>query len=93
MIENRPGRIRLLLGAGNKSYLLEGADLKHLNALPRLVLEPGEPGTFDNAAADVFAVVRSGSIFYAFYQASDSEGLPAATLTGYSGFYLSYCTC
>jgi hypothetical protein len=45
---------------------------------------------FDNASADVFAVVRSGSIFYAFYQASDTEGLPAAaTLTGYSGFYLS----
>jgi len=89
VIENRPGHVRLLLGAGNKTYLLEGVDLKHLNALPRLVLEPGEPGTFDNTSADVFAVVRSGSIFYAFYQASDSEGLPAATLTGYPGFYLS----
>ena len=89
VIENRPGRIRFLLGAGNKTYLLEGVDLKHLNALPRLVLGPGEPGTFDNAAADVFAVVRAGSKFYAFYQASDSEGLPAATLAGYSGFYLS----
>jgi hypothetical protein len=53
------------------------------------VLGPGEPGTFDNAAADVFAVVKSGSIFYALYQASDGEGLPAATLTGYLGFYLS----
>ena len=89
VIENRPGHVRLLLGAGNKTYLLEGVDLKHLNALPRLVLEPGEPGTFDNTSANVFAVVRSGSIFYAFYQASDSEGLPAATLTGYPGFYLS----
>jgi hypothetical protein len=89
VIENRPGRIRFLLGAGNKTYLLEGVDLKHLNALPRLVLGPGEPGTFDNAAADVFAVVQAGSKFYAFYQASDSEGLPAATFTGYSGFYLS----
>ena len=89
VIENRPGRVRLLLGSGTKTYLLEGVDLRHLNALPRLVLEPGEPGTFDNAAADVFAVVKSGSIFYAFYQASDGEGLPAATLTGYSGFYLS----
>ena len=89
VIENRPVRVRLLLGAGNKTYLLEGVDLRHLNALPRLVLGPGEPGTFDNAAADVFAVVKSGSISYAFYQASDGEGLPAATLTGYSGFYLS----
>ncbi len=89
VIESRPGRIRFLLGAGNKTYLLEGVDLKHLNALPRLVLGPGEPGTFDNAAADVFAVVQAGTKFYAFYQASDSEGLPAATLTGYSGFYLS----
>jgi hypothetical protein len=89
VIENRPGRIRFLLGASTKTYLLEGVDLKHLNALPRLVLGPGEPGTFDNAAADVFAVVQAGSKFYAFYQASDSEGLPAATLTGYSGFYLS----
>ena len=44
---------------------------------------------YRNAAADVFAVVKSGLIFYAFYQASDGEGLPAATLTGYSGFYLS----
>ena len=88
MIENRPGHVRLLLGAGNKTYLLQGADLKHLNALPRLVLEPGEPGAFDNAAANVFAVVRSGSLFYAFYQASDAEGLPAATLAGFSGFYL-----
>jgi hypothetical protein len=39
--------------------------------------------------ADAFAVVQSGSQFYAFYQASDGQGLPAATLTGYSGFYLS----
>jgi hypothetical protein len=62
VIENRPFRVRLLLGAGNKTYLLEGVDLRHLNALPRLVLGPGEPGTFDNAAADVFAVVKSGSI-------------------------------
>ena len=38
VIENRPGRVRLLLGAGNKTYLLEGVDLRHLNALPRLVL-------------------------------------------------------
>jgi hypothetical protein len=41
MIENGPGHVRLLLGAGNKTYLLEGPDLGHLNALPRLVLEPG----------------------------------------------------
>jgi TIR domain len=89
MIENGPGRVRLLLGAGNKTYLLEGPDLGHLNALPRLVLEPGEPGTFDNGAANVFAVVKSGSIFYSFYQASDSEGVSGTTVAGYSGFYLS----
>jgi hypothetical protein len=89
VLENRPGRIRLLLGAGKKTYLLEGVDLNHLNALPRLVFGPGDPGTFDNSSAVAFSVVQSGPKFYAFYQASDSEGLPAATLTGYSGFYLS----
>jgi hypothetical protein len=47
VIENRLGRVRLLLGVGNKTYLLEGVDLRHLNALPRLVLGPGEPGTFE----------------------------------------------
>jgi hypothetical protein len=30
-----------------------------------------------------------GSVYYALYQASDNEGLPPATFTGYAGFYLS----
>ena|SRR5271165_5351689 len=89
VIENRSGRVRLLLGAGYSTYLVEGTDLKHLTSLPRLVLGPGEPGEFDNGAAQVFAVVRSNSRLYAFYQAQDSEGLPANTLFGVSGFYLS----
>ena len=89
VIENRSGRVRLLLGAGYSTYLVEGTDLKHLTSLPRLVLGPGEPGEFDNGAAQVFAVVRSNSKLYAFYQAEDSEGLPANTLFGVSGFYLS----
>ena len=89
VIENRSGRVRLLLGAGYSTYLVEGTDLKHLTSLPRLVLGPGEPGEFDNGAAQVFAVVRSNSKLYAFYQAEDSEGLPANTLLGVSGFYLS----
>jgi len=88
VIENRPGRVRLLLAAGYNSYMLEGTDVKHLTALPRLVLGPGEPGEFDNGAAEVFAVMRSGSKLYAFYQAEDHEGMPTNTLLGVSGFYL-----
>ena len=89
VIENRPGRVRLLLGARYNTYLVEGTDLQHLTVLPRLVLGPGEPGEFDNGSAEAFAVVRSGAKLYAFYQAEDQEGLPANTLLGVSGFYLS----
>jgi hypothetical protein len=89
VIENRPGRVRLLLGARYSTYLVEGTDMQHLTALPRLVLSPGDPGEFDNGAAEAFAVVRSGAKLYAFYQAEDQEGLPANTLFGVAGFYLS----
>jgi hypothetical protein len=89
VIENRPGRVRLLLGARYSTYLVEGTDLRHLTALPRLVLSPGDPGDFDNGAAEAFAVVQSDPKLYAFYQAQDQEGLPANTLLGVSGFYLS----
>jgi hypothetical protein len=89
VIENRPGRVRLLLGARYSTYLVEGTDVQHLTGLPRLVLSPGDPGEFDNGAAEAFAVVRSGTKLYAFYQAEDQEGLPANTLFGVSGFYLS----
>ncbi|MBV9672800.1 MAG: hypothetical protein JO076_08265 [Verrucomicrobia bacterium] len=89
VIENTPSRVRLLLAAAFSSYLVEGTDFQHLTSLPRLVLGPGDPGEFDNGAAQVFAVVRANSKLYAFYQAEDIEGLPADTLFGISGFYLS----
>ncbi len=89
VIENRPGRLRLLFGAGSNTYLVEGTDVQHLTSLPRLVIGPGESGEFDNGAAQAFAVVRSGPKLYVFYQAEDQEGLPANTLLGVSGFYLS----
>jgi hypothetical protein len=88
-IENRPGRVRLLLGARSGTYLVEGTDVQHLTSLPRLVLGPGGPGEFDNGGAHAFAVVRDGAKLYSFYQADDQEGLPADTLLGVSGFYLS----
>jgi len=62
LIENRAGRVRLLLGAGSSTYLVEGTDVQHLTALPRLVLGPGSSGEFDNGAAQVFAVVRSDDL-------------------------------
>ncbi len=89
VIENRPGRIRFLAGAGFSTYLFEGTDLKHLDASPQLVFGPGDPGEFDNGGAQAFAAVRDGSSLFAFYQAQDLENLPTDTALGVSGFFLS----
>ena len=89
VIENRPGYIRFLASAGFSSYLLEGTDIRHLNAVPRLVFGPGDPGEFDNGGAQVFAAARMGSRLFAFYQAEDLEDLPPDTPLGVSGFFLS----
>ncbi len=89
VIENRPGHIRFLAAAGFSTYLLEGTDFKHLNAAPRLVFGPGDPGDFDNGGAQVFAALRSGSSLFAFYQADDLEDLPMDAALGVSGFFLS----
>ena len=89
VLENRPDRIRLLISAGFSTYLIEGTDLKHLKPTPRRVLSPGEPEDFDNGAAEAFAAFRSGPALFAFYQGVDRNNLPADSLSGTSGFYLS----
>ena len=89
VIENRPGHIRFLAAAGFSTYLLEGTDFKHLNAAPRLVFGPGDPGEFDNGGAQAFAALRTGSSLFAFYQAEDLENLPTNAALGVSGFFLS----
>ena len=69
--------IRLLVSAGDSSYLLEGTDLTNLQRASR-VLVPGPAKSFDNGYAGTAGAYRDpdGRVFV-FYHAEDhSEELP-----------------
>ncbi len=79
--------MRLLVSAGDSSYLVEGRDLENLEHASR-VLTPGPEGTFDNGYAGTAGAYRdpSGKL-YTFYHAEDhNEELPRQAWY-YSGWY------
>ncbi len=85
VIENEPTKVRLLFQAQNETYLVSGADLKHLISAEK-VLGAGDPGEFDNAGAGVDTVIRLDNHLYAFYEGRDSEGeLPTNGQAGFKG--------
>jgi hypothetical protein len=87
MIENGPTQVRLLFQALNESYLVTGADLKHLTSASK-VLDAGERGDFDNSGAGVDTVVRLDHHLYAFYEGRDNEGdLPENSQAAFKGMY------
>lgn len=79
--------IRLLITAGDSSYLVEGRDVENLEHAVR-VLGPGPKGSFDNGYAGVSGAYRDpkGKL-YAFYHAEDhNQELPRQAWY-YSGWY------
>ena len=79
---------RVLVAAGNASYLLEGPELGKFTKATK-VLEKGRAGAFDNGYAGITAAVRapSGELL-AFYHAEDQEQM-ATVGNGIPGFYCS----
>ena len=87
MIENGPTQVRLLFQALNESYLVTGADLKHLTSASK-VLGAGDRGDFDNSGAGIDTVVRLDHHLYAFYEGRDNEGdLPENSQAAFKGMY------
>ncbi len=85
VLEGEP-TLRVLMAAGNRTYLLEGADWRTL-ASAREVLAP-EPGNeFDNGYAGIAGVHRTpDGRLYAIYHAEDHAGMPSFS-TGQPGYY------
>lgn len=79
--------IRLLVSAGDSSYVVEGRDIEHLERATR-VLEPGPEGSFDDGYAGTSGIYRDArGKLYAFYHAEDhTDDLPRQSLY-YSGWY------
>ena len=80
-------QVRLLMAAGNSTFLLIGRDMKSLGLCGE-VLKPGTPGSFDNGYAGIGGVVRdprTGQLL-AFYHAEDHEGMRPIP-GGIPGFY------
>ena len=78
---------RLLVTAGNRTYLVEGESLTSLTAAS-VVLEPGAPGEFDNGYAGISAGLQtSEGAMFGFYHAEDHEGLPVIEPSGVPGYY------
>jgi len=79
--------LRLLVSAGDSSYLVEGRDFANLEHAVR-VLGPGPKGSFDNGYAGTAGAYRDpkGKL-YAFYHAEDhNQELPRQAWY-YSGWY------
>jgi hypothetical protein len=74
VIENAPGRVRLLFAATYASHLVEGTDIKNLKSAHK-ILRLGGRREFDNGDAAVCSVVQSKDKLYAIYHAEDHEGM------------------
>jgi len=85
VLEREP-TLRVLMAAGNRTYLLEGNDWRTL-ASAREVLAP-EPGNdYDNGYAGIAGVHRApNGRIYAIYHAEDHIGMPSFS-TGQPGYY------
>lgn len=68
--------LRLLVVSKISTYLVEGADMRHLERASQ-VLAPGPPGSFDNGYAGIGGVYRQrDGRLYAVYHAEDQEDMP-----------------
>lgn len=91
-IATRP-HVRLLMIAGNKTYLMEGKDLWSLQPV-KPVLEPGTRGSLDNGYSGASSVMRDPKQqkrLVAFIHAEDQEGMPVIAYNGVAGFYSTIC--
>jgi len=81
---------KMLVASGISTYLLEGTSLLNITSA-RLVLWPGDPGSFDNGyAGSAGAYLHTGGKLYMIYHGEDQEGMPPlAGGTGIPGFYAS----
>jgi len=61
------------------SWLVEGADMRHLDRAEEVLL-PGAPGSYDNGYAGLSGIYLDpkdpGRRIYGFYHAEDQEGMP-----------------
>lgn len=86
VIDNEPGKLRLVFAAGWDSYLVEGTDIKHLTKATRIFSPTGKPEDFDNGDAGVSQVIRAAGRLFAVYHAEDQHGMPKMQ-NGDPGFY------
>ncbi len=77
---------RIIMAAGNSTYLLEGKSVEELTGCEK-ILGPGGTGEFDNGYAGIAGIYRdeSGKL-YGFYHAEDHTDMPTME-TGIPGFY------
>lgn len=84
----QPPDFKLLVVAGIKTYLMEGADLEHIKK-SNLVLKPGPLDSFENGYVGICgAYADADGKVYAVYHAEDQQGLPKIN-GGIPGFYCS----
>lgn len=88
VVDNEPGKLRLVFAAGAESYLVEGTDFKHLTSA-QLVLKPDPASDFDNGDTGISQVIRAGGRLFAVYHAEDQRDIPSDFVRGVPGFYAS----
>jgi len=89
VIDNEPGKLRLVFAAGYDSYLVEGTDIKHLTKATKILSPTGRETDFDNGDTGISQVIRAGGRLFAIYHAEDHHGLPKTKDSGDPGFYAS----
>lgn len=86
-IVGRSPTLRLLISAGDSSYVVEGLDITRLES-SNLVLEPGAKGDFDSGYAGTSGVYRNaeGHLFAFYHAENHTDELPRQSWF-YSGWY------
>jgi hypothetical protein len=87
IIDNEPGKLRLVFAAGWDSYLVEGTDFKHLAKATRVLSPTGKATDFDNGDAGISQVIRAGDRLFAIYHAEDHLAMPTMKENSEPGFY------
>jgi len=86
VIDNEPGKLRLVFAAGWDSYRVEGTDIKHLSKANKILWPTGKETDFDNGDTGISQVLRAGGRLFAIYHAEDHHGMPKMQ-NGDPGFY------
>lgn len=89
VIDNEPGKLRLVFAAGWDSYLVEGTDIKHLTKAHKILSPTGKETDFDNGDTGISQVIRAGDRLFAIYHAEDHYGMPKNKENSDPGFYAS----